>query len=79
MCFVSILVSDSCRTVGGDSPNAPCVFPFVFADTVHKACTRDLDPENRPWCSTRVDEYGNHVESNPGEWGYCAPECPHEP
>jgi hypothetical protein len=32
-----------------------------------------LDPENKPWCATKVDEEGIVVE---GFWGHCHDTCP---
>jgi hypothetical protein len=46
------------------------VFPFKYRGTVYESCT---DKENNvPWCSTKVDANGNHVE---GKWGNCDSEC----
>ena len=49
-----------------------CVFPFTFSDVKYTGCTTILDPNN-PWCSTRVDENGEHIL---GSWEYCGAECP---
>jgi hypothetical protein len=38
------------------------------------ACTTLKDPEDKPWCSTKVDDTGNHVISG-GYWGHCDLEC----
>jgi len=59
-----------CRTISGDQPNANCVFPFSYRDTVYRECITNRDP--RPWCATRVDFNGNYVR---GQWGYCDPNC----
>ena len=32
------------------------------------------DPEGKLWCSTKVDELGNHVKSG-GFWGRCNEDC----
>ena len=37
-------------------------------------CTRDDDPSNKLWCSTRVDARGRHV-TNAGNWGHCSETC----
>ena len=34
-----------------------------------------MEDDNRPWCSTKVDDNGVHI-SGQGKWGYCDPECP---
>ena len=38
------------------------------------SCTRDDDPSNKLWCSTRVDARGRHV-TNAGNWGHCSETC----
>ena len=32
---------------------------------------------DKPWCSTKVNEDGEHVGKQ-GNWGDCGPECPVE-
>ena len=59
-----------CITNGGNKPNTPCVFPFNFKGTVYKACTGI--EHTTFWCSTKVDDDGNHVD---GKWGNCGPAC----
>ena len=53
-----------CFTNSGD----PCQFPFIFNRQKYTGCTRDSDPSNRLWCSTKTDFNGNHIKGN---WGYC--------
>jgi len=64
-----------CKT-NGDGPvkNAPCVFPFTVNGRKYHGCTIDYDAKNRYWCSTQVDEDGQHVPSM-GKWGYCKSNC----
>ena len=78
---------------GGPGQGKPCVFPFRFGGTLRSSCITDLDPEvwkprdfllsnlfctqGKFWCSTRVDEGGNHVTGT-GEWGHCSAGCPRE-
>jgi len=38
----------------------------------YNSCTMAGDFK-KPWCSTSVDGYGNHVR---GTWGDCDPSCP---
>ena len=65
----------SCRTVGGPSQGKPCQFPFIFGGEERRGCISDTDPEQRLWCSTRVDTEGRHVAG--GEhWAHCGPGCP---
>ena len=40
-----------------------------------KSTVSDLDPNDRFWCSTKVDENKDHV-SGGGFWGYCSESCP---
>merc|ERR1712165_118801 len=73
-----VVFSDqSCSTIGGPGQGRPCVFPFRFGGTLRSSCITDLDPEGKFWCSTRVDEGGNHVPGT-GEWGHCSASCPRE-
>ena len=66
--FISNFLSESdskkvCTTVSGGSPNLPCIFPFRFNGVTHHTCIWDMAhlTENKPWCSTLVDENGQHV------------------
>ena len=67
-----------CKTIGtgGGNINKPCVFPFKMMDTVYHGCIwehNSLTAKN-PWCSTYVDDKGNHIYGN-GTWGFCGLEC----
>merc|ERR1719481_128927 len=59
-----------CQTSNGKL----CKFPFKFRNKVYASCTTDFDPDNRAWCSTKVDRRGVHV-SGEGEFGYCPDSC----
>jgi len=63
--------SRTCTTVKGRK----CKFPFKFQGKTFASCTREFDPDSKPWCSTKTDLQGNHVV-NEGEWGYCPSDCP---
>ena len=52
----------------------PCIFPFTFLGQILTECTILKDPEDKPWCSTKVDNTGNHITSR-GYWGHCGREC----
>ena len=52
-----------------------CSLPFRYDNIKYDGCTVDGDPDGLRWCSTLVDEAGDHV-SGAGEWGYCDPSCP---
>ena len=58
-----------CKTNGGDV-GRQCVFPFIYKGTTYSSCTNA--GEDFYWCSTKVDESGNHVS---GEWGNCNSDC----
>ena len=40
-----------CQTVAG----IDCVFPFKYNDITYNGCITIKDPENKPWCSTKVN------------------------
>ena len=66
-----------CTTVSGADSGLPCIFPFKFNGIEHFSCTWDMaERDNKPWCSTLVNDTGHHV---PGKWGNCGPECPVSP
>ena len=64
-----------CYTVSGPGANKPCIFPFRFNGVSYNTCTLDSAEENKPWCSTLVDENNNHVPGG-GHYGDCGPKCP---
>ena len=64
-----------CKTTnesGSAKKDVACHFPFTTGDKTYDACTTDLDPDKRFWCSTKVDRSGKHVNGN---WGYCSQDC----
>ena len=64
-----------CFTVGGPDLGKPCVFPFTFNGIVHFGCPKDPDDPSKRWCSTKVDQSGNHIGGQ-GVYGDCALSCP---
>ena len=66
----------SCTTTIGPDPNKPCVFPFKLNSVTYNYCTTATNQpdDTKAWCSTKVDEFGNHVVRQ-GYWGYCEPKC----
>ena len=61
--------------MGGNDPNKPCIFPYVYQNITYTNCTwtnsdnyygtyDDLKPlrNNKPWCPTAVDENGIYTE-----------------
>ena len=70
------LPNGQCFTTN-DSPdkNAQCKLPFKFDGVLRQGCITDTDPDDRYWCSTKVDENLDHIPGN-GYWGYCDQSCP---
>jgi len=62
----------SCQTIAG----IDCVFPFKYNDITYNGCITIKDPENKPWCSTKVDPATKIHISGTGDWGHCNPNCP---
>ena len=60
-----------------DSPskNIPCVLPFKFQGKLRNECITETDPNDRYWCSTKVNENLEHADGI-GNWGYCSESCP---
>merc|ERR1719348_2198362 len=56
-----------CKTVSGPVVGGTCVFPFTFRGVSYTGCT--TADGGQPWCSTRVDSSGRHIQGN---WGNCA-------
>ena len=66
---------DKCMTDGGADPNKPCIFPLKFNGGTHYACIWDpMDSSAAAWCSTKVDDQGNHIGGQ-GNWGNCGSDC----
>ena len=42
---------------------------------LRQGCITDTDPDDRYWCSTKIDENLEHIPGN-GYWGYCDQSCP---
>ena len=71
------LFPKGCNTNGGDHPNVPCVFPFIYNGITYNECT-DVDNGGVSWCATytvsvlfSTDQYvlgysGNCEDSCPG-------------
>ena len=66
---------EKCKTVSGPDAHKPCIFPFRFNGVSYNTCTLVSTNDNKPWCSTRVDNSGTHV-SDGGYYGDCGPKCP---
>ena len=58
----------------GPGSGIPCVFPFQLNGNVYNTCTNELSQftNNKTWCSTKVDETGEHISGN---WRSCNENC----
>ena len=54
------------------------MFPFKYDGGTYDKCTNVNDPDDKLWCSTKVDEYRNHDQSG-GYWGHCGQDCTARP
>ena len=82
--------SDSCVVTNEKGPqkNKPCVFPFLHQGVLYnecgcilrinktytEACRNKNHPRARFWCSTKVDEKGQHI-SGAKNYGFCNRKC----
>ena len=65
-----------CRTsIDSKDPQKPCIFPFKFKGEKYFGCPPDPDVQGRRWCSTAVDNRGNHITGK-GNFGFCEESCP---
>ena len=64
-----------CTTISGPSTNQRCVLPFKFNGVTHQKCPTDPEDKTKHWCSTKVDQNGQHI-SGIGAYGNCGPNCP---
>lgn len=69
------LVNGKCLTVSGPNPGKPCIFPFIYDGKSYSGCPIDPDDSSKRWCSTKVDNKGQHVAKQ-NEYGHCADNCP---
>ena len=63
-----------CVTKSGPSTGVPCVFPYIF-EGITCPGPYCCNPSNAPlgaWCSTKVDDSGNHITGN---YEYCNEEA----
>ena len=70
-----LFFSEVCSVIEKKSKEfKPCILPFRHNGETYNNCTEVSDPEKKPWCSTKVDQLGNHVRSG-GYWGHCNEDC----
>ncbi len=67
-----LLEKDECKVnEQGTGVRWPCQFPFVFQSKTFTSCTNLADPDEKLWCSTRVDPDTRQHITGRGFWGYC--------
>ena len=71
----SLTIGKQCLTVSGPNPGKPCIFPFIHDGKSYSGCPIDPDDSSKRWCSTKVDNKGQHVPKQ-NEYGHCADTCP---
>merc|ERR1712223_1957348 len=64
----------TCTTVSGPASGKPCVFPFTWQGKTFTSCPKEGDDQGKLWCSTMVDQAGNHVAGQ-GQYGFCSQTC----
>ena len=59
-------VENVCVTDSGAMPNKSCIFPFMFNGVLYNECTWTYAhrTDQKPWCSTFVDETGERPISS---------------
>ena len=62
------VIGHNCKAKHGGQ----CVFPFIYGGKSYDKCT--TEGHDQPWCSTKVDEEGNHIGGR-GNWGNCNETC----
>ena len=83
-------LENSCQVTNSKGPQKkkPCIFPFTHKGTVFEKCgcilpfnkTHEQECRNKKhpkakfWCSTKVDDNGEHL-SGGGNYGFCDREC----
>ena len=83
--FYQIFANGRCLTsteADSSRKGVSCVFPFSLRGKIYSSCTYDYShiTKYKPWCSTKVDQNGNHISAG-GNWGICADSinCPIPP
>ena len=55
---------------------SPIFYCSYFKGKTYNGCPPDPEFPNRKWCSTKVDNRGNHITGK-GKFGFCEEACPH--
>ena len=56
------------------SKTRSCIFPFAINRITFNGCTNKYDTQNKTWCATKVDEFGQYSYRH--NKGYCKENCP---
>ena len=65
----SISGEGECIIKGSNNTEIPCLFPFRWNGKEYKSC---VFKKGGSWCSTKVDENGNHIQMF---YGKCPRKC----
>lgn len=69
-CEAESVKLSTCTTIGGPSPNKPCIFPFRHNGVTYSSCTTVTIGQS--WCSTATRSDGSHIS---GRYGLCPSTC----
>ena len=67
-------VTQQCKTFGGPDPSQKCIFPFKWDEKTYYGCPIDPNDSSKTWCSTKVDQEGNHIVGQK-KYGFCNEAC----
>ena len=73
--ILHFFTESTCITNGGPNAGKPCIFPFIWKSVTYNGCPPDPEVNSETWCSTKVDENGNHIIGQ-SEYGFCSRNCP---
>jgi len=73
-CNVNTCTVATTTTTPAPTCPTPCKFPFIYQGVVHYACTT-AGGFKTPWCSTKTNAFGKHINGN---WADCGVGCPVE-
>ena len=72
------ILSGVCGQKCSTTNKTPCIFPFRHKNVTHVGCTLESSSsDNLAWCSTKVDQAGNHVTGQKA-YGPCEETCPRD-
>ena len=66
---ISNSIAEECIIKASKRSKIPCIFPFKWNGKEYRSCVFKKDGS---WCSTMVDDEGNHIQKY---WGKCPSDC----